>query len=128
MKTSEPDVAPRNLNQLPLKATTSKTASVAEILEDKTVRDIRSDLEDRADWIEQQIKAQQAQFENLIAQLKKEQRDRIEDLKPQLQAVTTLLRFATWHHDLRMTVARALALAATAEITALKLTQTQKPS
>ena len=97
-------------------------------IENKAVRDIRSDLEDRADWIQQQIRAEQAQFESLIAQLKNEQNNRLEDLKPQLQAVTALLRFATWHHDVRMALARAIALAATVEIAVRRSSQAQDGS
>ena len=101
---------------------TLRAANVAEI-KDKAVRDIRSDLEDRADWIQQQIKAEQAKFEILIAWLKMEQNNRLEDFKPQLQAVTALLRFATLHHDVRMALARAIALAATAEIATRQFSQ-----
>jgi hypothetical protein len=84
----------------------------------KVMRDIRSDLQDRVNLVRQQIRAEQAQFEVLTAQLKREHDRRLEDLRAQLQAVTRLLQFATWHHDVRMAVARALALAATAEISA----------
>ena len=86
---------------------------------------IRSDLEDRADWIQQQIKAEQAKFEILITRLKMEQNNQLEDLKPQLQSVTALLRFATLHHDVRMALARAIALVAAAEIAARQFSQVQ---
>jgi hypothetical protein len=91
----------------------------------KAMRDIRSDLQDRANWVWQQIRAEQAQFEILTAQLKREQDSRLEDLRAQLQAVTRLLQLATWYHDVRMGVARALALAATAEIAACQFSQAQ---
>ena len=84
----------------------------------KAMRDIRSDLQDRANWIRQQIRAEQAQFESLTAQLRREQTNRLKDLNAQLTAVTKLLHFATWHHDVRMATARALALTASAEIAA----------
>ena len=84
----------------------------------KVMRDIRSDLQDRVNLVWQHIRAEQAHFEALIAQLKRERDGRLEDLRTQLQAVNRLLQFATWHHDVRMAVARALALAATAEISA----------
>jgi hypothetical protein len=89
----------------------------------KAMRDIRSDLQDRADWIRQQIRSEQAQFEILIAQLKRQQTNRVDDLRTQLEAVTKLLQFASWHHDVRMAAARALALAATAEIAAHQFSQ-----
>lgn len=82
----------------------------------KAMRDIRSDLQDRVDWIGQQIRAEQAQFEIVTAQLKREQTNRLENLRAQLQAVTRLLQLAAWHHDVRMATARALAQVAAAEI------------
>ena len=45
------------------------------------MRDLRGDLQDRADMVEQQINAEHAQFDNLIKQLKREQDSRLEDLK-----------------------------------------------
>jgi hypothetical protein len=84
----------------------------------KAMRDIRSDLQDRANWIRQQIRAEQAQFETLTAQLRREQTNRLKDLNAQLKAVTKLLHFATCHHDVRMATARALALTASVEIAA----------
>jgi hypothetical protein len=89
----------------------------------KAMRDIRSDLQERADWFRQQIRAEQAEFESLIAQLKREQINRVDDLRAQLEAVTKLLQFASWYHDVRMSAARALALAATAEIAAHQFSQ-----
>jgi DNA repair exonuclease SbcCD ATPase subunit len=94
----------------------------------KAMRDIRSDLQDRADRIRQQITAQQAQFEIVAAQLKRDQTNQLEDLRAQLEAVTRLLQLATWHHDVRMATARALALAATAEITMSQFSQAQDGS
>ena len=102
--------------------------SVTEAKKLKEMRDIRSDLQDRANRIRQQLRAEQAQFEILTAQLKREQSNRLEDLRAHLQAVTSLLQFASWHHDVRMAVARALALAATAEIAARQFSQAQNRS
>ena len=82
------------------------------------MRDIRGDLQDRVERVRQQIRAEQTQFEALTAQLKRERDSRLEDLRAQLQLVTKLLDFATWHHEARFAVAHALALAATAEISA----------
>jgi hypothetical protein len=91
----------------------------------KAMRDIRSDLQDRADWIRQQIRTEQTQFEIVTAQLKTEQTNQLEELRAQLQAVTRLHQLATWHHDVRMATARALALAATAEIATGQFAQAQ---
>jgi hypothetical protein len=82
------------------------------------MRDIRGDLQDRVNMFAQQINAEQAQFETLIARLKREQTSRLEDLRAQLRAVNKFIEIATWQHKLRLEVARALALAATAEIAA----------
>ena len=80
------------------------------------MRDIRGDLRERASAIRQQISAQCAQYELLIAQQRSEFQDRLKDLEVQTRAVTQLLVYANWHHEVRMAVARALALAAAAEI------------
>ena len=66
--------------------------------------------------VEQQITAEHAQFETLIAQLKSEHESRLEDLKAQLRAMTRLIELTTWQHNVRFAVARALALAAAVEI------------
>ena len=55
------------------------------------MRDIRSDLQDRAALLEEQIDAQEAQFEKLIGQLKREHESRLEDLTTELDAVNRLL-------------------------------------
>jgi len=84
----------------------------------RSVRDIRGDLRDRVNMVQQQINAEQAQFEMLIAQLEREQNNRLEDLRAQLRAVNRVLKIVTWQHNLRMAVARALVLTATVEISA----------
>jgi len=75
-----------------------------------------SDLEARAKIVAHQISAEHAQFETLIAQLKREHFSRLEDLKAQLQAVNRLIELTAWQHNVRFAVARALALAAVVEI------------
>jgi len=92
------------------------------------MRDIRGDLQDRTNRIRQQIRAEQAQFEILFARVRREHNDRLEHIRAQLEAVTRVLQFASWHHDLRMAAARALALAATAEIAARQVTQARNRS
>ena len=54
------------------------------------MRDIRGDLQDRASLLEEQINAHEAEFEELIEQLKREHDSRLEDLKAELEAVTKL--------------------------------------
>lgn len=55
------------------------------------MRDIHGDLQDRAALLEEQINAQEAQFEKLIGQLKREHESRLEDLTTELDAVNRLL-------------------------------------
>jgi hypothetical protein len=55
------------------------------------MRDIRGDLQDRAALLEEQIKAQEAQFEHFIEQLQKEQDNRLADLRGELEAVSRLM-------------------------------------
>ncbi len=55
------------------------------------MRDIRGDLQDRVNLLEEQMKAQQGQFENLIEQIKREHEARLEALQTELDAVNTLM-------------------------------------
>jgi hypothetical protein len=55
------------------------------------MRDIRGDLQDRASLLEERINAAQAQFENLIEELKREHRAKVEGLGAELEAVTRLM-------------------------------------
>lgn len=55
------------------------------------MRDIRGDLQDRANLLEEQTKAQQAQFEKLIEQIKREHESRLEELRVEQAAVNTLM-------------------------------------
>jgi hypothetical protein len=48
------------------------------------MRDIRGDLQDRANLIEEQMNAAHAQFEQRLAQLKSEREARVEELKGEL--------------------------------------------
>lgn len=55
------------------------------------MRDIRSDLQERAGVIGEQIKAAQAHFEKFVEQIKGEHNTRINDLRSELDAVNTLM-------------------------------------
>lgn len=55
------------------------------------MRDIRGDLQDRANLLDEQVKAQQAQFEKLVDQLKREHESRLEELRIEQAAVNTLM-------------------------------------
>ncbi len=84
------------------------------------MRDIRSDLQERADMLQRRINAEDTQFETLLLQLKTEHSSRVDTLKVQLGAVNKLLGFATWHHNVRTALLVGIAGAAAAELSARK--------
>jgi uncharacterized coiled-coil protein SlyX len=57
------------------------------------MRDIRGDLQERASLLEEQISAQEAQFEKLVAQIRAEHEARLKDLRAEFDAVTKLHAF-----------------------------------
>jgi hypothetical protein len=57
------------------------------------MRDIRGDLQDRANLIAEQISATQGQYDAHIQKLKSEHQTILEDLKSALQNVHLVLRF-----------------------------------
>ena len=54
------------------------------------MRDICGDLQDRANLVEEQIIADKAQFEKLVAQIRTEHEARLKDLRAEFDAVTKL--------------------------------------
>jgi hypothetical protein len=84
------------------------------------MRDIRSDLQERADMVRHRIDAEEAQFASFLLQLKAEHGSRVEALKVQLGAVNKLLGFAAWHHNVRTALLVGIAGAAAAELSARK--------
>lgn len=82
---------------------------------EKSLRDIRGDLRDRANVVEQQISAENIRFEQLILHLKAEQDRRVEHLSTQLQVVNKLLGFAAWQHNIRTALVGAIKVAEVAE-------------
>jgi hypothetical protein len=57
------------------------------------MRDIRSDLEERANIIEEQIRAAYAHFEKVVQQLQNERDMRIADLKSGLAMIEKFMHF-----------------------------------
>ena len=84
------------------------------------MRDIRGDLQERANIVEHEINAEHAGFEMLLEQLKREQDRTLEDLKAQLRAVKRLVEVATWQHSLRTAVLLATAVVSVTEVSANK--------
>jgi hypothetical protein len=56
------------------------------------MRDIRGDLQVRADLIKEQMSAAQQQFENLTEQLKLEHETKLTEIKAELEAVKFVIR------------------------------------
>ena len=56
------------------------------------MRDIRGDLQERVKLLEEQIGATQSQFDKVMEQLKLEHQGKLEDLKPDLDAVQVVLK------------------------------------
>jgi hypothetical protein len=60
------------------------------------MRDIRSDLQERATLINEQIRAAYDQFQKILEQLQKERDAKIADLKSQLAMVAKFMEFEQW--------------------------------
>jgi DNA anti-recombination protein RmuC len=63
------------------------------------MRDIRSDLQERAKLLEEQIKAVQAQFDKYVEQMTNEHGSRIKDLNAELDAVKMLMGIEHRRHS-----------------------------
>jgi hypothetical protein len=79
------------------------------------MRDIRSDLQGRAERLRQQINAENARFETLLRQLRSKQNSNLEHLRAQLRLANKLIEFAAWHERLRAELAARIAAAEAAE-------------
>jgi hypothetical protein len=79
------------------------------------MRDIRTDLRDRADSVVQQISAENARFESLISQLKAKQDSELEHLRAQLRLANKLIEFTVWHDTVRAQLGARIAVAEAAE-------------
>ncbi|MGH6866321.1 MAG: hypothetical protein ACREDO_09175 [Methyloceanibacter sp.] len=79
------------------------------------MRDIRGDLQLRADRIREQIKLAQTEFEKNVGQLKIEQERRLDHLKAEREAVTRLMKIVRWHQDVRAVLTAAKTAAEAAE-------------
>ena len=63
------------------------------------MRDIRTDLQERAAFIGEHIKASQAQFEMGLEQLKRDHDNKVKDLRAELEAINVLLGMEQRRHD-----------------------------
>jgi chromosome segregation ATPase len=69
------------------------------------MRDIRDDLRERANMLEEQINSAQTQFEKYLEQLRTDQENRVKDLKAELEAVKALLTIELRRHGAAPVVA-----------------------
>ena len=79
------------------------------------MRDIRADLQDRAQLAAQQISAENIRFESMVSQLKAEQASKLEHLRAQLRLANKLLEFTVWQDKVRADLATRIAVAEAAE-------------
>ena len=79
------------------------------------MRDIRSDLQGRAQRLKAQIDAENARFENLLRQLKSRRDGDLQHLRAQLRLANKLIEFTAWHDRLRAELAARIAAAEAAE-------------
>ena len=61
------------------------------------MRDIRSDLEERANLIQGQVQAAYAHFEKLMQQMQAERDAKIAELTETLAMINKLMQFEFWH-------------------------------
>jgi hypothetical protein len=79
------------------------------------MRDIRTDLQDRADSVAQQIGAEHARFASLISQIEAEQSNKLTHLRAQLRLANKLIEFTLWHDNLRVELAARISAAEAVE-------------
>ena len=79
------------------------------------MRDIRTDLQDRADSVAQQIGAENARFASLVSQIESEQNSKLTHLRAQLRLANKLIEFMLWHDNLRVELAARISAAETVE-------------
>jgi hypothetical protein len=63
------------------------------------MRDIRSDLQERAAMIGEHIKATQSQFETMLEQIKRDHEGKVRDFRAELDAVNVLIGMEQRRHE-----------------------------
>lgn len=86
-----------------------------EFMAGASMRDIRGDLQDRAARVRQEIRAEQARFENLLLHVKTRRDMSLAQLRAQLHLANKLLEFTAWHDKVRASLAARIAVAEAAE-------------
>ena len=77
--------------------------------------DIRADLNERAYLLQQEISAENARFDQLVVEFKREHDNALEHMRAQLRLANKLLEFTAWHHNVRTVLAAHIAAAEAAE-------------
>ena len=81
------------------------------------MRQLRAELQDRADLIAQQIRAENTRFESLLSQLRADPASKLDHLRAQLRLANKLVEFAAWEQNVRTTLAAHIAAAEAAKHT-----------
>jgi hypothetical protein len=79
------------------------------------MRDIRTDLQDRADSVAHQISAEHTRFASLVSQIESEQNSKLTHLRAQLRLANKLIEFTFWHDNLCAELAKRISVAETVE-------------
>jgi hypothetical protein len=79
------------------------------------MHDIRADLTERAHLLQQEISAENARFDLLVVELKREHDNALEHMRAQLRLANKLIEFTAWHHNVRTVLAAHIAAAEAAE-------------
>ena len=77
--------------------------------------DIRADLCERAYLLEQEISAENARFDRLVVELRREHDNALQQMRAQLLLANKLIEFTAWHHNVRTVLAAHIAAAEAAE-------------
>ena len=79
------------------------------------MRDIRDDLQGRAERLKQEINSENARYEGLLRDLTTKRDSSLEHLKAQRRLANKLLEFTAWQDRLRAELAARIAVAEAAE-------------
>jgi hypothetical protein len=93
----------------------SSPLEARELKSGESMRDIRGDLQGRAERLKAQISAENARFETLLGQLRTKRESNLEHLRAQLRLANKLIEFTAWHDKLRAELAARIAAAEAAE-------------
>jgi hypothetical protein len=79
------------------------------------MRDLRTDLQDRANSVAHQICAENARFASLVSQIESEQNSKLTHLRAQLRLANKLIEFMVWQDNLRVELSARISAAEAVE-------------